>query len=79
MGQVVRQIPTYSQFVTCAYVSITDCYVMHTNNDLLVIQAAHWLDFVDLLDWRDVNVIVASAHSPEDSNPPWFIIIRRQL
>jgi hypothetical protein len=43
---------------------------MHTNNDLLVIQAAHWLDFVDVLDWGDVNVIVASAHGPEDPNPP---------
>jgi hypothetical protein len=79
VGQVVRRIPTYSQFVTCAQVSITNCYVMHTNNDLLVVQAAHWLYFVDVLDWGDVNVTVASAHRPEDPKPPWFIIIWRQL
>jgi len=52
---------------------------MHTNNDLLVIQADHWLDFVDVLNWGAVNVTVASAHSPEDPKAPWFIIIWRQL
>jgi len=52
---------------------------MHTNNDLLVMQTVHWLDFVDVLAWGDVNVTFASAHSTEDPKLPWFIIIWRQL